>query len=539
MKTKIMKTLALLLVAALMLSLVACGGDTAKETEAPAANSNNSENAVSAPAADGSRRIVIQTLSDPGTFTAFEATSSVSTAIEGAFYEHLFAQYTAGELTPVVASGYERVADGVYEITVCDGVHDSKGNPITVDDIVWAYQTVIERGKRSTVYGNVKSVEKIDDHSLRITLGEEFVGEFAGIVTSLAVISRASFEESETGFASDPVGTGPYKVKSWTQGSSLVLEKNENYWNKETMADLQPYDEIEYRFISEPTQVALALETGAVDLALGVSPQDASKFTEDKGFHTVTIVDNLCRGLLFNCHESNPFSNVKLRQAVCYAIDAEAVITAATDGVGKPCKALVAANDQSAYSDYNMEWNDQSYYDYNPEKAKELLAEAGYPNGLKVRIMTKDNPEYRTTCEIMQAYLAEVGVEVEIMAYENALYQTYRYDPSAFDICVMQIGGSQSVLQPWKWYVQPDPARDNLNVCMFYDEEFWNIYGEAAHESTHSPETVETAWQWMKENVPMYGYGYTNKYFIYNDNVTDPFVGPMGYHFPWMDGHAN
>lgn len=538
MKNKVMKALSLLLAVIMVLSMAACGGEKTPAAQDPVAGNA----AGNASTEGGYRKIVIQTLSDPGTFTTFEATSSVSTAIEGAFYETLFRQYEAGVLTPCVGKSYERVGEGVYEIVINEGVHDSKGNAITIDDVVWCYQTVIERGKRATVFGNVKNVEKVDENTMRLTLGEEFNGEFRSLMTSMAIVSKASFEESDTGFASDPVGTGPYKVKSWTQGSSLVLVKNENYWNKETMEEQQPYDEIEYRFISEPTQVSLALETGEVDIALGISPQDVSRFTAENGFTTITMIDSLCRGLLFNCHETNVFSNVKLRQAVCYAIDSEATITAATNGIGQPCHGLVAANDASYFSDYDLKWNDEPYYDYNPEKAKELLAEAGYPGGAglpTLRIMTKDNPEYRTTCEIMQAYLAEVGIQVEILAYENALYQTYRYDPSAFDMCIMQIGGSESVLNPWKWYCQPDPARDNLNVCMFYDEEFWNLYGEAAHVSTSTPETIEAAWDWMNENVPMYGYGYTNKFFVHNAEANNIFVGAAGYHLPWMDGHAS
>ena len=536
MKTKLRKTLALLMAAIMLLSMAACSGNT------DAGNTGNNSTATgNQSGGDGLRRIVIQALSDPGTFTAFDATSSVSSQFQGAFYEPLFALYEAGELTPVVATGYERVGEGVYEISIHDGVYDSKGNAVTVDDIVWNLQTVIAEGKRSTVYGNVGSVEKIDDQSFRLTFkGEEFVGDFENIMTSTAVISKASYEESETGFASDPIGTGPYKIKSWTSGSSLILEKNEDYWNKETMESLQPYDEIEYRFIGESTQVALALETGEVNMALGVSAQDVSKFTEDKGFQTIPVVDILTRAIVFNCDASNPCSDVRVRQAIAYAIDSEALIAAVTDGTGSTCKGLAGALDNSTFPDYNMEWNDEPYYEYDPEKAKELLAEAGYADGLHLRLMTKDTPEYNTTCQIMQGYLAEVGIEVEILAYENALYQTYRYDPTAFDMNLAQIGGTpESVLIPWKWFLQPNPDNNNMNVCMFYDENFWeNIYGPAARTSTHSQETVDAAWEWMNENLPMYAYGFTYKYFIFDDSVIDPFISPTGWHYPWLDGHA-
>lgn len=538
MKTRILKTLALLLVAATMLSLVACGGSTTTATTAPATTSSSNGGNTASTSSGGAKRIVIQTLSDPGTYTAFEASSSVSLAIQPNFYEPLFAKYRADELTPIIAKSYDRVGEGEYVIVINEGVVDSKGNPITIDDIVWNFNHQVEVGQKSTVYGNMKSVEKIDDTSFRMTFGEEFVGEFETIVCQTPMISKASFEQSSTGFASDPIGSGPYKIKSWTQGSSLVLEKNENYWNKDNLHAKQPYDEIEYRFIGESTQVALALETGAVDMALGISNQDVSKFRDNPAFNTIEFADKLTRMVLFNCDPSNPFSDVKLRQAFCYAIDAEAIITTVTEGFGIPCKTLAGARDASMYPDYNEAWNDKDYYEYNPEKAKELLAEAGYADGLKIRIMTKDTPEYRTTCEIMQAYLAEIGVQMEIMAYENALYQTYRYDPTTFDLMLAQIGGqsSASFLCPWKWYVQPNPIMEGKNMCMFKDDEFWKIYGDAAHVSTWSPETIQTAVDWMDENVPMYAYGFTSKFFIHNNNIVDAFVSSTGDYCPWMDG---
>lgn len=518
MKKNLFKTLALLLAVCMVLPL-ACGTASA-------------EGAVK-------DRLVIQGLSDPGSYAMFDAGSSVRSQYQVLFYENLFIELEPGVLTPVIAESYERVGDGVYHITIHDGIHDALGNPITVDDVVWCLQTSKDSGLRNSVFANVKNIEKLDDRSFELAFEEEFVGEFKNLMclNGQVIISRASFEASTDNFASNPIGTGPYKIKSWNQGSSMVLEKNENYWNEEIKDSVQPYDEIEFRFISEPTQIALALETGEVDVAWGVANQDVAKFTEDKGFHQIEVVDPLCRMILFNCDPSNPFSDKRLRQAVCYAIDAEATITAVTEGIGRPCHFLIAAEDDSTFEDYNLAWNDEDYYSYNLEKAKELMAEAGYPDGgLKVRLMTKDTPEYNTTCQIFQAYLSMIGIDVEIMAYENALYQTYRYDPTAWDINLAQIGGSGYVVQPWKWYVTPGAAGENRTIYMMDGDEFWPIFCEAAHMSTHSAETVEAAWDWMKEEVPMYAYGYNYKYVIYNDKVYTPTLGVGGWHYPWLDG---
>lgn len=518
MKSKFFKTISLLLIAVMLMSL-----------------------ASAAAFAEGTikNRLVIQGLSDPGSYTLFDAGSSVRSQYQVCFYQTLFEELVPGELHPVLAESYERVGDGVYHITIRDGIHDSEGNPITIDDVVWCFQSAKDGGMRNSTYNNVVNIEKIDDRTFEIAFGEEFVGEFKYLMcmNGQPIVSRAAFEASEDRFASDPIGTGAYKLKSWNQGSSMILEKNENYWDEANKEAMQPYEEIEFRFISESTQIALALETGEVDVAWGVSNQDVAKFTEDKGFHQIAQIDPLTRALLFNCDPSNPFSDKRLRQAVCYAIDAEATITAVTEGIGEPCHCLIAAKDNSFFYDYNTDWNDQDYYGYNLEKAKELMAEAGYPDGgLKVRLMTKDTPEYNTTCQIMQAFLSQIGIEVEIMAYENALYQTYRYDPTAWDMNLCQVGGSVSVLQPWKWYCTPGAAGENRTIYMMDGSEFWPIYCEGAHESTHSPETVEAAWQWMKEEVPMYGYGFNYKFVIYNDKVYTPTLAVGGWHFPWLDG---
>lgn len=520
MKKSIKRVLCLALALIICLSMAACGGSSA-----PAA-SNNSGNA--ADAGNDYKKVVIASASDPGNYLPFNATNSVRSAVQGFFYETLFNYYGENNaFIPVVAESKEVTGDGIYKIKIHDNVYDSQGNHITADDVVFCYETIIGNGECGTFVGEIAEVNKIDDYTIEFVFEGEKLGSFENAMYVCPIVSKKAYEESATGFSSDPVGTGPYYIADWQVGSSITLKKNENYWGKDGVVGFenQNVDEIVIKFIAEPAQATIEMETGNVDWAYNISTKDADTFVGRDGFTVESYPYHQTRTLAFNCDSSCVFSDVRLRQAVAYAIDAAAIVQGVYDGKGGVSTTLAIPEPEGGYSvDFVPSWKDSIPYEYNLEKAKELMAEAGYPNGgLKVKLMTKDMDEYRTTCQVIQAYLSQIGIEVEILAYENALYQTYRYDPTAFDMYICQFANNNSIYIPvgWKWYFNRSEST-GTNVLFMDDDKLQTLLDAALDMDTHSDKTMDELWQYLKEECVAYPYCYTTTNYVHVDTITEP-----------------
>ena len=343
-------------------------------------------------------------------------------------------------------------------------------------------------------------------------------------MTSTPIVSQKSYEASSTGFSSDPVGTGPYYIANWTPGASLTLKKDENYWGKDEGFNNQNLDEIEVKFIAEPAQVAIELETGNVDFAYNTSSKDADSFVGKAGFTVTNKPFAQVRGLGFNCDPSSACSDVRIRQAICYAIDNAGILQSVYDGKGGVATCLAVPEPEAGLViDFDPAWKEMSPYEYNVEKAKELMAEAGYPDGgLKLKLMAKDQDEYRSTCQVIQANLAKIGIEVEILCYENALYQTYRYQPDAFDFYCIGISNNGVPYVPvgWKWYVGKH-SDTGANVLFQNDDHMEELISAALNIDTHSNETVGALQDYILETACMYPYVYTYTSYVHVDTVSD------------------
>ena len=520
MKKELKRTLSAILLGAVTLTLAACGSSSSDgaASDTPAARTGSGT--------DGSV-VTIAAPADPGNYLPFNADNTVRNTYSGFFYEQLFNMHDTSEgLEPELATGYERVEEGKYLVTLNENIYDSNGEHITADDVAFCFNTTIANGERKASIGELQSVDVVDEYTVQLNLEPDLLGVFETCVISQDIVSQKSYEASETGFSSDPVGTGPYVISEWLPGSSMTLVKNENYWAKD-LYDNQRCDEIVIKYISEPSQAAIELETGNVDWAYNLTTEDADKFAETPGYEVYNALSAQVRSIGFNCDESNVFSDVRLRQAVAYAIDAEAILQGAYKGKGGVATCLAVPEPEAGLVlDYDSAWDDDVVYEYNPEKAKELLAEAGYPNGgLKVRLMTKDDAEYRTTAEIIQAYLLQVGIEVEILSYENALYQTYRFQPDMFDMYICQVANNSNPYLPagWKWYLNRD-ASTGKSVLFTDDDKLQELLNTALGIETHNQETVDELQQYILDQCYLYPYCYTYTSYGYVDTIEDPYV---------------
>ena len=213
----------------------------------------------------------------------------------------------------------------------------------------------------------------------------------------------------EKPFGRNPVGTGPFRFVGWEKGLSIQLEKNEKHWN----ASKYHLRNLEFRSVRENTTRLIQLEQGVVDMAdVFFAQVNVAKQSPHIELQTTPML--AVRYIGFNTRKK-PFSDVRVRQAANYAVDRASMIKYQFFGVGMAAKGPLP----SIMPNHNP---NVEAYEYNPDKAKALLAEAGYPNGIDVVFWTQDKGEYRVAAEAVSEYLRQVGIRVDMKIIDTAAY---------------------------------------------------------------------------------------------------------------------
>ena len=326
--------------------------------------------------AEGGRTSVVrvQIGGDVGTMAPWAPDGNGRTNVFPEIYETLFYQKTlGGDAIPLLAKGYDTVSETEYIIHLNENIYDTDGNHITASDVVFSYNICTEEGNQKPYVGNIASITAVDDYTVNLQLITAGVGALQDAICSVRIVAEKAYTNDKMGTM--PVATGPYKLKEWVTGSTITLGKNENYWADGNRADISQanVDEIVYKVITEPSQIMISLQNGEIDYSGSVSQADIHHFLEGGDLADSYLVKaqpaTLAQVLFFNCSEGNPFADVRMRQAVSYAIDNEAVLEGAYEGRGAVSHAF--AGEKSA--DYQEGWKSEEYYEYNPENAKELI----------------------------------------------------------------------------------------------------------------------------------------------------------------------
>lgn len=457
--------------------------------------------------------VKIQIGGDVGTMAPWAPDGNGRTNVFPEIYETLFYQRVlGGEAIPLLAKGYETISETEYKINLNDNIYDSAGNHITASDVVYSYATCTAEGNQKPYVGNIESLEALDDYTLELKLITAGVGALEDAICSVRIVAEKAYTEDKMGTM--PVATGPYVLKEWVTGSTITLVKNENYWADGNRAEISQanVDEIVYKVITEPSQIMISLQNGDIDYSSAISQADIHHFLEGGDLADNFVVKSqpasLAQVLFFNCSEGNPFADVRMRQAVSYAIDNQAVLDGAYESRGAVSHAF--AGEKSP--DYQPQWKEEEYYEYNPDKAKELIAAAGYGSGLTVHLICDALTPHVMMAQIIQYYLQEVGITVEISSYDDALFNTYRYDPTQWDLHINNKAGAYIVQQ---WQYSLDARFFGGATCNFLVDEKWqSLFETASALSTHTPENLDAAWQYLKEINPVYSICFSYDYFV-------------------------
>ena len=343
-------------------------------------------------------------------------------------FEGLMKPTPNGDLTPAIAESYEVSEDRMtYTFHLREGVRFHNGKTVTAEDVVYSIQRCAAATETGIVqveaFSVIQAIETPDDKTVAITISEAS-NEFISYMTT--AILPADYDKQDT----DPVGTGPFKFVSRTAQDSVVLEKFDGYWG--TPAQL---DKVTLKIMENADSLMMSLQSGAIDLCAHLTSTQVAQLEKD--FNVAEGTMNLVQAMYLN-NAVAPFDDVRVRQALCYAVDKQEIIDLAFDGYGSPIGS-------SMYPAFGKYFDDSltNYYTRDVEKAKALLAEAGYPDGFDMTITVPSNYKpHMDTAEVLAQQLAQIGVNATIEPIEWESWVSDVYAGRQFQSTVVGVDAS-------------------------------------------------------------------------------------------------
>lgn len=337
------------------------------------------------------------------------------------FYESLFRVENfegspVSEVNNALCESYEYVDDAntVLQIHIRKGIKFHCGEELSVDQVVYSLERAKACGYSSVITNFIDHVEKTDDYTLNIHLTQPYGAILRVLGTGqLSIVCQKHCEEEGDEFGRKPCGTGPYVLDEWIAGDHISFHAFKDYWRGEAAITNG-----KFVVITDNNASLIAMENGEVDITQTLSGSDLPLIEANPDL-ALKFSDTLCAGgrcILFNTEDpSGVFSDVRMRKAVAYAIDRQAIIDLAYDGIGEPALLTMI----ETMPEYPTDWEG---IPYDPAKAKQLVIDAGYPDGVTVKIPTIDSAIYSKATIALQDQLAEVGITLEIELIERAAW---------------------------------------------------------------------------------------------------------------------
>lgn len=341
-------------------------------------------------------------------------------------FEGLVKPNSDGEMIPAVAEKYTLSEDGTtYTFTLREGVKFHNGQTVTAEDVVYSINrcAAVPEGQEKPLvaaFSAVKSVEALDEKTVAVTIAQRDL-EFISYMT--AAIIPADYENQDTA----PVGTGPFKFVSRTPQQDFVMERFEDYWGAPAWLD-----KVTYKICENADALVMNLNGGSIDLCAHLTSAQASQLNQS--FQVLEGTMNLVQAIYLN-NQAKPFDNQLVRQALCYAIDRQGIMDMVADGHGT----AVGSSIYPAFAKYFLpELVDK--YPHDVAKAKELLAQAGYPDGFDMTISVPNNYQpHMDTAEVVAEQLREAGINVTIQPVEWSTWLDTIYNGRQFQATVVGV----------------------------------------------------------------------------------------------------
>lgn len=360
---------------------------------------------------------------EPATLDPMRISDNLANGVFFQIFDTLVTLDSKGNLIPRLASSYTISPDGkVITFKLRKDVKFHNGDPFTADDAVFSLNRAIASKFMTEETVATDYAEKIDDFTVALHYKVSYAPGIKCLNT-IFMVPKKLVEADEDGFGRHPVGTGPYVFNELKRGDKFLLSRNENYFR-----GVPKIKYLTFKIMTDSAAARNALFKGEVDLVAQPAMADRQLYIDNKN---VNYYETELRGntfIAFNNSEGR-FANKKLRQAVAYAVDKESMLLGAIEGAG------VSITNPLPRQCFG--YADIKGYEYDVEKAKQCLKEAGYPDGLTVTLKTMESPTYYKPTEVLQDQLRRIGIKASIEKMERGAYLADVYANAKYELTCM------------------------------------------------------------------------------------------------------
>lgn len=470
----------------------------AAQPAAPAATQAPAAAPTAAPAPARPTQIVVAQYADAVSLDPQDTNDNASYGPEKLMFEGLVGFNEKMEMQPMLAEKWEASADATtFTFFLRKGVKFHDGTPFNAEAVKYNFDRVTNpdnKLKRYGLYRIIAKTEVVDEYTVKFTTSEPFgamLATFAHPAGGIVSPAAAKQGADAPAFGKKPVGTGPYKFVEWVPGDHLTVEKFADYWNPAQGAKVD-------RFVIKPvpeagTRISM-LQAGDAQF-INTVPYAQVKLIKDSKEVSVAENEAIYTYWVAMNTQKPPFNDKRVRQALNYAVDKQAIIDAVLAGYGKPADSPLAPR----------VWGYKSVktYPYDVKKAKELLAEAGVTSA-KTTMWISDNTESKQVAVALQGQLKEVGFDVEVVSMEAATLSAERFKKFEENKSMMNYAGWSPSTGDADWGLRPLLAREawppTLFNLAFWDNPDFDAQIKAALQ-TADPEKRKTAYAKAQEIV--------------------------------------
>ncbi|MDD3368949.1 MAG: ABC transporter substrate-binding protein [Lachnospiraceae bacterium] len=520
------KLLAALLCVAMTVSLTACGGSSAStDTAADAGTTEAGAEAGTTATGDvpaHKEELIIGTAVDINSLDLQNQSDQINNICLKLTHQTLFDLDADTNRIPCLATEATWIDDNTIEIKLVENACFSDGTPLTAEDVKFTFDMALE----SPVAGNLTgliSTDVVDDYTVHMNM-ESYSNDFMMSLTYIpfGIQSKAAYESGmEEPFK---IGSGQYVFDEWLEGEQVSFVKNENYWG----SDPGVSDRITFKPYLEASSRVIALQNGEIDVCIDPPANELQYLEEDENITVYEQAGTRLFYFAFNC-EKAPWDNQTLRQAVACAIDRDAVLQAAVYGKGTPQTTIL---NRGLFGFYD----DMEGFDYDVERAKSLMAEAGYADGgITTTLTIANSSPYTNIAQVIQANLKEIGIDVEITTMEDATLKS-----------TCKEGGQELFLWRWNEDIRPDCVYRDLfntgsgsNYHHFSDPKVDELTDKVLTDKDEAQRTEDSKelQTYLVDACPQVPLYISNLVIAYNKNLVMPYFRGGGDHY-WKNAYV-
>lgn len=407
-----MKRRIALFLAIILMFTVACSND---QSPSDSSNSNNSNDSSNAEVKD---TMVVAIGADPGSINPYDRLENAGRQLWAPVYESLFEYGRDGlKPEPVLVDTYEFSEDEkTLTLKLKEGVKFHNGEEMTADDVLFTFD-VLRNSSRASHMGDVDwdNINALDDYTVEVNFNS-VQGLATYYLCNLYVLSESYMSSiPQEQWATDCIGTGPYMWEDFIEGAEYNLSRFEEYREPKKLK------KIKVRIIPDASVQKIELETGGIDMATQLQHGDVARLAEDtEDGIDIMASDQIAMIQLVHATPDNdgPLADVRVRRAINYALDLEAINKIVFSGLGEPATAIYPTG-VTAYAEAS------GLQEYDRDKAKELLDEAGYSDGLEIDFYTQNATMYQLLTDTVLGMLDQVGIKLNVIASDFGTQDGY------------------------------------------------------------------------------------------------------------------